>query len=217
MILIWIVFQGGMTLKVTDAGDMPYSVWGKVKTQIEGWVVSARLAAQSDSMSKVAVNVQAQGGPLDTTVTVSSVADVEGGDVTVGALALQQSVDVPGGRLTVAPTYHVATDQAHLALTYGTDGATIGLSGNLETQKLSVAKSVGSKNTITPTITSNGDVSVAYTRLIQSGALTTTVEPKKAVKVNWSDGKWALNVHAPLVGNMVDTDQIKFSATCKGV
>ncbi|GFH52486.1 hypothetical protein CTEN210_08962 [Chaetoceros tenuissimus] len=56
-------------------------------------------------------------------------------------------------------------------------------------------------NRITPSVTSNGDVSVAWRKSLDGGnSVTTTLNVNDSVSVQWQDGPWTATFSSPMDG-----------------
>lgn len=71
-------------------------------------------------------------------------------------------------------------------------------------QEMTVSKQIDDKNRVSPTINSNGDVSVEWERSLEDGSsLTTTFRPNDNINVEWRDDAWIGNVNMALDGNQI--------------
>ena len=210
-----------MNLKVDEKGNMPYTLWGKIKSTIAGCNVAARFDTSSADMNRVGVDLMVTGGPAETTVQIKGSADMVDltrlPDMDISSVRLSQSVDVLGGTFTVQPGYNIRAEQPDIKVAYAVSGAAVVVDANAGRQKLTVVKALGDKNRIAPSITSDGDVALQYSRAIRDGTLTATMQPKSSLNLSWSEGKWNVNLNAPLKGTSVNMGGIKLSATCNGI
>lgn len=206
-----------MNLRVDDTGEMPFTVWGKVKSTLMGWNVAARVSADSTNINKLGLDVQASGGPVGTGIQVTGSADADALTAKIASVKLSQSVQALGGSLTVEPGYNLNAEKANVKVVYGIDGTAVVVNADATTQMVTVLQQLGDNNRIAPSITSDGDVTLEYRRAIQTGSLTATLKPKDSVNLRWADGKWMVNVNAPIEGVGINAEGIKFSASCTGL
>ena len=109
-----------------------------------------------------------------------------------------KDISTIGGVLTVTPKYNLENAQGDLSLGYALDGTSIKV--DAQKKQLTVAHAFTNKDTITPTINLDGDVSLSYSRRLDQGKLTTTYTPNDSVQLQWSDGVYETTIKAPLDG-----------------
>jgi hypothetical protein len=210
------LIQGGVNLKVVESNAMPYSVWGKVKKSLLGWNVAARVDTDSSDLNQMAVDLQLSGGPAGTAIQLKGSANAADRSGSVSSVKVTQKVDGLGGSWTVAPRYNLDSGKGDVKVAYGIAGATVTVDAAGDSQKVTVSKQFGEKNRIAPSISTQGDVELEYSRSIASGSLTTTIKPNKSVNVNWQDGSWAVNLNAPVEG-IEFKKGAKVSVSCSGI
>mmetsp|Transcript_46771 Transcript_46771/g.141683 ORF Transcript_46771/g.141683 Transcript_46771/m.141683 type:complete len:88 (-) Transcript_46771:81-344(-) len=74
----------------------------------------------------------------------------------------------------------------------------------MDDQTLTVSRQVTDDDTIAPSISSSGDVSLQWKRSLDAGQITTTLKPSDSVNVKWEDGAWTANIEAPMDGMSVE-------------
>ncbi|GFH52483.1 hypothetical protein CTEN210_08959 [Chaetoceros tenuissimus] len=176
-----------------DVLSLPKSVWGKISTQAGGWGISSTISAKFDG-SKGSKNLALDNDDLDANLEIASVG---------GALKtqVQKGFDVLGGRLSVNPRYNLANSEGDVVLGYDTDGTSVTIEASCQQQKLTVAQRINDGNRITPSVTSNGDVSVAWRKSLDGGnSVTTTLNVNDSVSVQWQDGPWTATFSSPMDG-----------------
>lgn len=114
---------------------------------------------------------------------------------------VQKGFDVLGGRLSVNPRYNLANSEGDVVLGYDMDGTSVTIEASCQQQKLTVAQRINDGNRITPSVTSNGDVSVAWRKSLDGGnSVTTTLNVNDSVSVQWQDGPWTATFSSPMEG-----------------
>lgn len=134
--------------------------------------------------------------------------------------------DVSGGSLKLNPRYNVDTEEADVVVSYGQDDTSVELTAStsaqsvkighkfgdtgvevdasMDEQSLTVTQKLDDDNTITPTLKSTGEISVAWERSLGDGnLLTTTVRPNDSVDLEWKDDNWTANINFPVDGTSV--------------
>lgn len=97
---------------------------------------------------------------------------------------------------------------------YGSDNTSVLLEASTSKQKLTVSQMVTDDDIITPSVTSSGDVAIAWKRSLSGGnAITTTVKVNDSINVKWEDGPWTAAFDSPLDG--ISTDGVNVHITRK--
>jgi hypothetical protein len=137
-------------------------------------------------------------------------ADIKFKTVTIAVSKVQvtKSIDALGGTLMVNPKYDVASASGDVRVGYTLDNTSVQVDAQSKT--LTVAHTFGD-NQISPTVSANGDFSIAYSRDLDNGRLTTTWAPDDAIKMQWSDGEWETTFKAPLDGLYKTNQGIKIN------
>lgn len=180
-------FEAGATSSIKptlDVLSLPKSVWGKVKTTAAGWNLSSKAAAALDGSNSVVLNVAADNKDWDTSLEVVSKDGSQKVQVCKGFNAL-------GGRFSVNPRYNIQSSDADVILGYDADKTSVTVEASASSQKLTVAQQVAEGHRITPSVTSKGDVSLAWRKSLDGGdAVTTTVNSDGKMSLKWEDGPW---------------------------
>lgn len=96
-----------------------------------------------------------------------------------------------GGRFSVNPRYNIQSSDADVILGYDADKTSVTVEASASSQKLTVAQQVAEGHRITPSVTSKGDVSLAWRKSLDGGdAVTTTVNSDGKMSLKWEDGPW---------------------------
>jgi len=227
----------------SDLASLPKSVWGKVKTDVSGWGVSARADIDAQDLSAADVEVDADNSDADLAIRLTASAGSSGGSVkTVEAT---KGMDMDGARITINPRYNVADEQADIVLGYNNDATDvkltasadsqevvvshklentgikltasadsqeveidhkidntgIKLTASVDNQELTLSQQLNDRDRVSPTLNSNGDISVEWERTLDDDSrLTATVKPNDSIDVEWNDGDWTANVNMPISG-----------------
>ena len=114
---------------------------------------------------------------------------------------IDKGFDALGGRLSITPRYNLASSEADVTIGYDSNETTVTIDASKSQQKLTVSQQILDGHRITPSITSSGDISVAYRKDLDNGnSLTTTVSPGDKVNVKWEDGPWVAEFDTALNG-----------------
>lgn len=78
------------------------------------------------------------------------------------------------------------------------------LTASADAQSLSISQQLDDDNTITPTFTSGGDISVEWERSLgDDNSLTATIKPNDSVDLEWKDADWTANINMPVEGTSI--------------
>jgi len=186
-----------------DVLSLPKNVWGTVKSEIAGWGVAAKTSLSlGDSSTDIAV--RAKNDDIDTSVQVVSAG---GGN----KIQISKGFGALGGRVAVTPRYNTKTSVADAVIDYDGD-ISVKVEASAQKQKLTVSKQVSDTDTLTPSITSAGDVSVAWKKSLSAGnSLTATVAMNDSVSVKWEDGPWTATIASALDGSEFGEVDVKIN------
>jgi hypothetical protein len=177
---------------------LPKSVWGKVKTTAAGWNLSSKTTAALDGSNSVSCNFAANNNDWDTSLELDS---SDGSQ----KVQLCKGFEAIGGRISVNPRYTIQTSDADVILGYDTDKTSVTVEASKSSQKLTVAQQITDGHRITPSVTSKGDVSVAWRKSLDGGdAVTTTVNKDGGLRVDWEDGPWTATILTAINDSAVD-------------
>lgn len=179
---------------------MPYGLWGRVKKTVGGIALSAKVDTRSDKMSNLGLDLQASSGSSGTSLQVTGNADVDSLNLSVGTIKVSQKIETEIGKFTVTPKYNVGSGKADVKLVYGRDDTVITLDADLDKQKLTVSQAIGDANVITPSITSDGEVELEYSRSIGTGSLTAGYKPDSYVGLKFEDGPLVASIRCGVEG-----------------
>jgi hypothetical protein len=92
-------------------------------------------------------------------------------------------------------------DAQEIVLDHTMGDTNVVLTASADGQEVTISQQIDDANTISPTINSAGDISVAWSRdLGDDNSLTATVKPDDSVSVEWKDDNWTANIDAGLSG-----------------
>ena len=100
----------------------------------------------------------------------------------------------------VHPSFNVRANTCDVSVAYAMDKTAIKVDANNNVQRLTVSRVVGSKNRITPSITTRGKVSVDVARDLDNLGTIATELQREAIDLKWHKGPSTVKVHAPLDG-----------------
>ena len=189
---------------------MPYGIWGRIKGTVSGFGLSAKVDTSSKDTSALGLDLQAA-APSGTTLQVTAVADTETPSVTFGNVKVTQKIQTDAGDFVIAPKYNLASSSADVSISYGRDDTKVTIDANMDKQKITVSQGIGENNMIKPSVTSEGDVELSYTRTIGPGALTAAYKPDSHASLSYEDGPWVATVTAPIDGFYKPSEKVKFN------
>mmetsp|Transcript_46770 Transcript_46770/g.141679 ORF Transcript_46770/g.141679 Transcript_46770/m.141679 type:complete len:247 (-) Transcript_46770:81-821(-) len=188
----------------TDVASLPKSLFAKVGRNVAGWGISARadVDLDADSVDHADVDVRASNDDLDLGLKMLATA---GSESSVNKLEVSKGFDdVLDGKISINPRYDVQSSSADVVLSYESEKNGAKLVASMDDQTLTVSRQVTDDDTIAPSISSSGDVSLQWKRSLDAGQITTTLKPSDSVNVKWEDGAWTANIEAPMDGMSVE-------------
>lgn len=218
-----------------DDGEMPCSLWGRVKKSAAfGSKLSCLVETSSKDFHHLSVDLRATKDSASLQVTGSVTVEDEPSKATkqskstskirpsrqasfeVQSVKLSQTIRDPlvGGRLTVTPRYNIVKDKADITTSYGLAGTFLTLDATADTQKLSIRQEILG-GSIKPSLDTNGRVEVQYTRPIASGSLTASYKHDDSLGLMYEQGSLVATVVAPPVQDLISLSckpqDVKFS------
>lgn len=185
----------------SDLASLPKSIWGKASTNVSGWGVSARAQFAGTDFSSADVDIDASNEEADLDVKVEASA---GDGFSVKTISAIKGIDSDGARITVSPKYNVESEETDVTVTYSKDGTDIEVNANQDEQSVTLSRQVDDENRIAPTITSAGDLSVAWEHSLgDDNSITTTLTPDESIDLEWKDADWTASINMPLDGTDV--------------
>jgi len=110
--------------------------------------------------------------------------------------------DNDGNRITVNPRYNVERDHMDVVMTYDADDTLIKVTASKNDQVVTISQKLNDDNIISPTISRDGSLSLAWDRKLgDHNYLRTTLNPNRSVEVEWKDEAWTANVNFPMDEN----------------
>ena len=86
-------------------------------------------------------------------------------------------------------------------IAYSSGDTSVEVTASQEAQSVKVSQQVDDDNLVTPTISSNGEISVEWERrLSDDSSLSATVTPNDSIDVEWKDAAWTANIKMPIDG-----------------
>ena len=198
------------TRATTNLASLPRNVWGSASTNVAGWGIKgkANVDAQDNNLN-TDLTLDANNDNLDLSMRLT--ASAGGGSMSVDGIQATKGLDVPGGRLAVTPKLDLANDDKNVELCYDRDAGktNVRLTASASDQTVTVSQEVGDNNRVSPSISSNGDMSLAYERrLSDDSSLTATLKHNDNLNVEWKDADWTANVQMPVEGTSLGTASV---------
>ena len=113
-----------------------------------------------------------------------------------------KAVKVGPGIISLNPRYNIGDGFDGIQIGYGVDNTSLNL--DTKSKRLTVTQNFLESNSISPSITADGDISLSYSRNLSDGnKLTTAYTPNNSIKVIWEDNQvngWQTTIKAPLDG-----------------
>jgi len=185
-----------------DIASLPRSIWGKAKTDVSGWGVTAR--AEVDAQDMTSANLEVDADNADADLSLRMVASA-GKDFSVKSVEATKGFDAGDARVTVNPRYNMETEDADVVVNYSSGATDVKLTASADAQEVTISQQIDDDNRVAPTLSSGGDISVEWERSLgDDSSLTATLKPNDSLDVEWKDDAWTANVNMPIDGTNIN-------------
>ncbi|KAL7456442.1 hypothetical protein ACHAWC_007939 [Mediolabrus comicus] len=200
-----------LSAKTTNLASLPRRIWGRASRRFSAdrFLLSTRLDMDVQRMDTVEFQVDAADDDNDLKLTMfgSAAANFKRlvrGDVGVSHVEFTKGFDNDGNRITVNPRYNVNYDHMDVVMTYDADDTLIKVTASKDDQVVTISQKLNDENMISPTISRDGSLSLAWDRKLgDHNSVRTTLNPNRSVEVEWKDEAWTANVNFPMDENDV--------------
>ena len=153
-------------------------------------------------MNNADLEIVASNADDDLEITISAAA---GSSFAIRSVEASKGLEAGDGTLTIKPSYSLEDESGEVTLSYDNgDKTTIELTANASSQSVTISQQVDADNKISPTLTSDGKLSVAWEKNLGDGnSLTATLSPDDAINLEWEDGSWTANINLPVDGTSI--------------
>jgi hypothetical protein len=87
-------------------------------------------------------------------------------------------------------------------MTYDANDTLVKVIASEDDQTVTISQKLNDENMISPTISRDGSLSLAWDRkLSEDSSVRTTLNPNRSVEVEWRDAAWTANVNFPMDQN----------------
>lgn len=186
----------------SDIASLPKSIWGKARTNVSGWGVSARAEVDAQELNSADLEIDADNEDNDLSVHLVASA---GDEFKVNSVECTKGFDADGARVTVTPRFNLDDDERDVVINYNNDKTNVKLTASADNQEVTISQQIDDDNRIAPTISSGGDLSVEWERRLgDDSSLTATLKPDDSLDVEWNDAAWTANVNMPIDGTNIN-------------
>jgi len=136
------------------------------------------------------------------------------------------SIPSDDASITVNPRYNIDSEEADVVLNYDAGDTSVELTASADAQSvkiehvsgdtsieinasadsqtLTITQQLDEDNTISPTITSDGGISLKWECDLGDGdSISATVTPNESLDVEWNDAGWTANINMPIEGTSI--------------
>lgn len=185
-----------------NLASLPRNVWGKARTEVSGWGVSARAEIDAQQRDKADVELDAANKDLDLNLRLTANA---GKDFAIRTVEATKGFERDNARITVRPRVDLQNEERDVELNYSTDKTSVKLLASADNQELTVSQRINDDNRVAPTINNRGDISVEWERRISDdSSLTANLRPNDSLDVEWKDSAWTANINMPIDGTNIN-------------
>lgn len=196
-----------------ESEDIPdYSLFGAFQTSLRGLMLKARAEAEScQNFDNIATSLQAKGGPTNLSLNVDGVL---GSNCHVRSFSLEQPLTILTGTGAIATSYNVDKNRGDIAIEYDRGNTSLKVGGDFYEQRLTISQKYPASNTIiAPTLTTSGDLEVAYQFEAGDGVISGSYTPDSKLSVMYKskDDPFSATLLFPADGFFPQTDGAKLS------
>lgn len=200
-------FRYGIDLsaRTTNLASLPRRIWGRASRRFaaDRFAFSARLDMDVQRMDTVDFQIDAADDDNDLKLTMvgSAAASLKrfATSPRVSHIEITKGFDNDGNRITVNPRYNVNYDHMDVVMTYDADDTLIKVTASQDDQVVTISQQLNDDNMLSPTISSDGSLSLAWERKLgDHNSVRTTLNPNRSVEVEWKDEAWTANVNFPM-------------------
>eukprot|EP00591_Stephanopyxis_turris_P009101 CAMPEP_0195506534 /NCGR_PEP_ID=MMETSP0794_2-20130614/92_1 /TAXON_ID=515487 /ORGANISM="Stephanopyxis turris, Strain CCMP 815" /LENGTH=264 /DNA_ID=CAMNT_0040632859 /DNA_START=55 /DNA_END=849 /DNA_ORIENTATION=+ len=185
-----------------DLGSLPKSIWGKASGDLGGWGVSARAEVESFDSESADLEIEANDGE-DLSLKLTGSLGKDSG-LAFSNIEATKTMDSDGAAVSINPRYNIDTEEIDVVVGYSKDDTSVKITASKDEQEITVSQKMDDDNTISPTFSSSGDISVEWERSLGGDdKLTTTLKPNESIDVEWDDGSWTANINVPIDGTAI--------------
>ena len=205
MLLFFIQYGVDLSARTTNLSSLPRRIWGRASRIFSNrFALSARLDMDVQSMDTIDFELDGEDEETDVKVRMLGWATNakgmgmrSGGRVTF--MEFTKGFDNDGNRITVNPRYYLDRRRGDIVLTYDADDTLIKVIASEDDQTVTISQKLNEENMISPTISRDGSLSLAWDRkLSDDSSVTTTLTPNRSEEVEWRDAAWTANVNFPM-------------------
>jgi len=184
-----------------DIASLPGSIWGKASKTINGWGTSARAELDAQDMSTANIELEIENEEQALTVKICGTA---GQNFAVSNVEATKSFESNDSVITVNPRYDVAAEDGDVILGYKADKTEVEITASRASQIISVAQQVDDDNRVTPSLSSDGSITLEWEKQLgDDKSVTTILKPNESVDVEWKDEAWTANAQFPIDGTEI--------------
>lgn len=189
----------------SDIASLPRSIWGKARTDVSGWGLSARAeVGQELNNADLELDADNEGADLNVHVVANA-----GKAFNVRSVEATKGLDLNGARVTVTPRLNLEDDDRDVVINYNKDNTNVKLTASADAQEVTFSQQINDENRVAPTLASNGDISVEWERRINDdSSLTANLKPNDNLNVEWKDNSWTANVNMPIEGTNIGSASV---------
>jgi len=184
-----------------DIASLPRSIWGKARTDVSGWGLSARAEVEGTDFSNANFDIDADNKDLDLSLRLEASA---GKELAIQRVEATKGFDANGARVTVTPRFNLEEDDRDVVINYSKDRTNVKLTASADNQELTLSQQLDDDNRVAPTVNSKGDLSLEWERRLgDDSSLTANLKPNSSLDLEWKDAAWTANINVPIDGTNI--------------
>ena len=132
----------------------------------------------------------------------SSIYTLSGSTRSGARIQFRRSFDLKGGTLNFNPRFDIQNIQGDFTVGYSLNDVSVFMDASRSKQRFSFSKLFGEKTQVTPTVSLQGDMSLAIKQKLteNDGSISAVLKPKESASIIFEEGPWVASLVAPMQG-----------------
>lgn len=143
----------------SDIASLPRKIWGKARTDVAGWGVSARADIDGQDRSNAALEFDAENEDADLSLRLTA---STGGGFNVRRVEATKGLDVNGARVTINPRYDVESEEADVVVGYENGNTNVRLTASADNQEVNIKHKLDNTDIELTASADNQEISVGH-------------------------------------------------------
>lgn len=216
-------FEYGMEAGISDdVLSMPKSLFGVcsvLPTEERAWGVAAKTSFSDGNFTAADIDLDIDNEEFDTKLHLDSKfnydKDKKKASFLVDSIQADKTFTLEHGSLKVSPRYDFSSKVPDVVVSFDKDGDVgVEVNASKDFQSVTVSGRLNERNKISPTVTSEGDLSLEWEHTLGDidgdNGIKTTYRPNESVDIDWKDKGWSTSIHMDIEDHELLGPEISF-------